>query len=69
MDETRSYRHYAVSIPNGMEFYENLEYDFYSIDSRFNSQRDGILPTWPTWRAILLNVSIPNGMEFYCRAV
>ena len=32
-----------VSIPNGMEFYENIAGENLIYDS-FNSQRDGILP-------------------------
>ena len=52
-----------------MEFYENLEYDFYSIDSRFNSQRDGILLKGVKTHTSRLCVSIPNGMEFYFNVV
>ena len=33
-----------VSIPNGMEFYFSQALPQSAVDSRFNSQRDGILP-------------------------
>jgi len=55
----------TVSIPNGMEFYaEHLPYR--ALESRFNSQRDGILrQNYLDFKALGTLVSIPNGMEFY----
>ena len=56
----------SVSIPNGMEFYDELDELQAKDCSHFNSQRDGILlrpkrwQQYPNWF-----VSIPNGMEFY----
>ena len=58
----------VVSIPNGMEFYAVAANSTFSISSRFNSQRDGILQSFQAVRNILYgSVSIPNGMEFYSR--
>ena len=53
-----------VSIPNGMEFYDDVPDDPEEIPG-FNSQRDGILPRSALFSAPLSIVSIPNGMEFY----
>ena len=58
-----------VSIPNGMEFYPYSDlYEAYDR-SRFNSQRDGILPLYKPKDLSDEYVSIPNGMEFYFYSV
>ena len=49
---TRAYCSYSlVSIPNGMEFYAIRPF-YLSADTRFNSQRDGILRSMPSFLAI-----------------
>ena len=50
-----------VSIPNGMEFYENDTYTFSNSSKSFNSQRDGILHFLSRDMSAIYEFQFPTG--------
>ena len=54
------FQKYAVSIPNGMEFYARVRY-LSRLSARFNSQRDGILPSSVIYRGLKTVFQFPTG--------